>query len=143
MFDVDATHKGKDNTYSFWWHDKKIVLMPSNGDEIPNASQVEGMSFLALTEEEFVKHVKEANGCTALMVKGAVEKHSSIPQKLEPLLAEFADLIPSELPIQLPPMRDIQHHMLWKVVENFIIHYIEPMVIMAQAIWDKKNHFFS
>ncbi|KAK0588509.1 hypothetical protein LWI29_001815 [Acer saccharum] len=58
--------EGKDNTYSFWWHDKKIVLMPSNEDEIHNASQVEGMSFLALTEEEFVKHVKEANGCTGI-----------------------------------------------------------------------------
>ena len=27
-YDVDATYKGRDNTFIFWWFDKKIVLMP-------------------------------------------------------------------------------------------------------------------
>ena len=27
-YDVDATYKGQDNTFVFWWFDKKIVLMP-------------------------------------------------------------------------------------------------------------------
>ena len=27
-YDVDATYKGRDNTFVFWWFDKKIILMP-------------------------------------------------------------------------------------------------------------------
>jgi hypothetical protein len=30
--------------------------------------------------------------------------------ELREVLAEFADLMPEELPLGLPPMRDIQHH---------------------------------
>ena len=26
-YDVDATYKGRDNTFVFWWFNKKIVLM--------------------------------------------------------------------------------------------------------------------
>ena len=29
-YDVDATYKGRDNTFVFWWFDKKIVLMPQS-----------------------------------------------------------------------------------------------------------------
>lgn len=28
QYDVDATYKGCDNVYMFWWHGRKIVLMP-------------------------------------------------------------------------------------------------------------------
>ena len=33
-----------------------------------------------------------------------------IPEKVHPLVEEFADVFPRELPEGLPPMRDIQHH---------------------------------
>src|SRR4051812_841847 len=32
------------------------------------------------------------------------------PEALQPLLAEFRDILLEELPAGLPPMRDIQHH---------------------------------
>lgn len=32
-----------------------------------------------------------------------------IPQQLDPLMEEFSDVIPEELPLGLPPMRDVQH----------------------------------
>ena len=34
-FDVDATYKGRDNTYMFWWYDKKILLLPKKPEKGP------------------------------------------------------------------------------------------------------------
>lgn len=40
----------------------------------------------------------------ALLVKGEVIKPVAVPEFLQPLLDEFHDLIPEELPEGLPPM---------------------------------------
>ncbi|GKG14508.1 hypothetical protein Tco_0354108, partial [Tanacetum coccineum] len=32
-----------------------------------------------------------------------------VPHQVDPILEEFADVFPNELPSGLPPMRDIQH----------------------------------
>ena len=46
--------------------------------------------------------------------KGEVESSdfvgAQIPMEVHTLLEEFDDVIPEDLPIELPPMRNIQHH---------------------------------
>lgn len=42
------------------------------------------------------------------VVKSATKQPAEVPKELQ-LLFDFGDLIPGELPIELPPMRDIQH----------------------------------
>ena len=44
------------------------------------------------------------------MVKGQFEATINIPTKVQEVLADFPDLSPNELPNELPPMRNIQHH---------------------------------
>ncbi|CAL9015407.1 unnamed protein product, partial [Prunus brigantina] len=44
-----------------------------------------------------------------LMVKESNPDVLNFPKELTPLLQEFNDVIPEELPAGLPPMRDIQH----------------------------------
>ncbi|GKD26235.1 hypothetical protein Tco_1232449 [Tanacetum coccineum] len=39
-----------------------------------------------------------------------VAKDSEIPEAMIPLLEEFSDVFPDELPDGLPPLRDIQHY---------------------------------
>lgn len=69
--DVDATQKGQENTYKFWWHGKKIVLVPtSERESSPKNAKVEGRPFLPVAKTQFVEEVKEAGEFLTLVVKG-------------------------------------------------------------------------
>ena len=45
----------------------------------------------------------------ALVAIEETKIEKEIPKEVEPILAEFVDVIPEEIPHGLPPMRDIQH----------------------------------
>lgn len=44
------------------------------------------------------------------MVKGQFEATIDIPTKVQEVLVDFPDLSPNELPNELRPMQNIQHH---------------------------------
>ena len=109
--DVDATYKGRDNTFVFWWFDKKIALMPqSQSSENNSVTKKDKPLFTNITGLDFFKQVNEPNFVVALVVKGQFEATIDIPTKVQEVLANFPDLSPNELPNELPPMRNIQHH---------------------------------
>lgn len=45
-----------------------------------------------------------------MVVKSVEAVGLEVPHEIVPILSEYKDVIPSELPAELPPMRDIQHH---------------------------------
>ncbi|KAL8116365.1 hypothetical protein AgCh_022751 [Apium graveolens] len=57
-----------------------------------------------------VKGAKEIGKLYALVIKGETPGSAKYPSKVQPILDEFASLVPDGLPESLPPMRDIQHH---------------------------------
>lgn len=106
QFDVDATHKGRDNTYSFIWNKRKIIVLPNkiNG----STSKVEkNMLTISNTSSEFIEDLKEANFCAALIVKCKKHSTTEAPTEIQGLLSEFQGILGE--PQHLPPMRTIQH----------------------------------
>ena len=61
QYDVDATHRCKDNVYVFFKNCRKIVLGPIKEDSVPKDFKVEGKPSLLIVnnEDEFNKECKE------------------------------------------------------------------------------------
>ena len=74
---------------------------------------MEGKSSLLLdnNEDAFDKVARESKQVFVVVVTDRRPKSTpEIPIVVQPLLKEFRELFLDELPIGLPPMRDIQHH---------------------------------
>jgi len=61
-----------------------------------------------LTMAKFEVEIRESGVVYILIGRMEVEDNT-IPGSMEPLLQEFGDVFPAELPENLPPLRDIQH----------------------------------
>ena len=112
QYDVDATHRCKDNVYVFFKNDKKIFIGPIKKGSVPKAFKVEGRPSLLIVnnEDEFDKECKDLKQVFALVVtNGEPKKFAKIPEEIELLIKEFEKLFPEELPTSLPPNHNIQH----------------------------------
>ncbi|XP_050281259.1 uncharacterized protein LOC126722149 [Quercus robur] len=112
QYDVDATHRCKDNVYVFFKNGRKIVLGPIKESSLPKASKVEGKPTLLIVnnEDEFDRECKELKQVYAVVVTdGEPKKVTEIPEAIQPLIKEFEEFFLEELLAGLPPMRDTQH----------------------------------
>ena len=123
QFDQKTTHDDWRNTYSFQMCDAKIALAPMKDSREPAIKRVtdkpkpnleEGKSETKvrsslLSMSSFLKEVEETQELYALVSTIGINDNST-PVVVEPLLQEFKELFPKELPPGLSPMRDIQHH---------------------------------
>ncbi|KAI9169056.1 hypothetical protein LWI28_006273 [Acer negundo] len=106
QYDRKVYHDGFKNTYSFVFHEKKIVLLPSKPSEkIKAHSDTTNL----LSYAKFELEIKEVETVYVLMGK-ETQADMEVPSAAAPLISEFADVFPEELPEGLPPLRDIQHH---------------------------------
>jgi hypothetical protein len=107
QFDVDATHKGRQNTYSFIWNKRKIVILPNKLDGSTSKVEEKNMLTISHTPSDFVEDLKKADLCVALIIKGEEQPIAKIPAEIQDLLSEFQSIFVE--PQELPPMRGIQH----------------------------------
>ncbi|GJV20458.1 hypothetical protein Tco_1369478 [Tanacetum coccineum] len=103
-YDRNTTHNGRANTYSFLFDGVKITLMPNKPKELVNKP-----TSTLLTLSQFQDEL-EMGGDVFMLIGKEVAKDSKIPEAMIPLLEEFYNVFPDELPDGFPPLRDIQHH---------------------------------
>lgn len=114
QYDLETIHDGKNNICRFVKDGKKITLLPLGFKHNSESWKVENLMTVSSVGAEFVGKVKESKEVHLLIVKeflavGRDESKSKIPDVILKLLSGFQDIMPEELPNELPPMRDIQH----------------------------------
>ncbi|GJY98032.1 RNA-directed DNA polymerase [Tanacetum coccineum] len=115
QFDRKTKHDGFQNTYSFKKDGVNITLVPFDSRQ----TQVEG-SNLFMKKTDFEGLMKTSPYVFTLVVVEENEIISEAPLQVQPLLREFADVIPNDIPPGLPAMRDIQHCI------DFIPGFVNP-----------------
>ncbi|PKI64740.1 hypothetical protein CRG98_014872, partial [Punica granatum] len=68
----------------------------------------EGSSYLS--KSQFLQVMDRSSEAYALVLLEENEERGDIPPVMKSLLEEFRDIVPDEIPLGLPPMQDIQHH---------------------------------
>lgn len=142
QFDNSMTHDGRNNTYSFQWKEKTMVLLPSktppvlafhNPDNLhtPTVSSKPSPTPLLLTisGHKFLNETKNTHQLFAI-VAVAHPRPTTIDSPLLPpsilkLLTKYKSIAPQDLPDHLPPLRDIQHQ---------IDFFLEPLFLTFPTI---------
>ncbi|GJT56334.1 reverse transcriptase domain-containing protein [Tanacetum coccineum] len=99
-----TTHEGFQNTYSFKKDGVNITLVPFDSRQ----TQAEG-SNLFMKKTGFEGLMKTSPYVFTLVIVEENEIISEAPLQVQPLLREFADVIPDDISPGLPAIRDIQH----------------------------------
>ena len=107
QFDRRVIHDGYQNTHSLMYEQRKIVLTPAK--EPIRAATTESTSNL-LTYRDLHGALEHLDVVFVLLNIEPDKTGVEILELAKPLLSEFSEVFPSELPNTLPPLRDIQHH---------------------------------
>ncbi|XP_071704897.1 uncharacterized protein [Rutidosis leptorrhynchoides] len=104
QFDRKTRHDGFRNTYSFIKDGVSITLAPL---DTRKKSSVDPNMFLSRAENR--QEAKITNLMYALVMAKGNQEVTEVPSQMQPLLTEFRDILPDEIPPGLPLMRNIQH----------------------------------
>lgn len=98
QFNMNVVHGGRDNVYELWWNSKKARLVSlKNKKKNPKA---EGHNFPAIVKGHFEE---DYDGWKELQKEEEFEVNFVL-EEVQPLLVEFPDITPSEMPNGLPPL---------------------------------------
>ena len=114
QFDTDVIHHGQSNTYSFKLKGKKMTLTPSppNQTHKPETRRDTHKESSLFVNGGRVKRaiIKGKPVFVVLMLESASKSELAILHpSVQPLIEEFKDVFPQDLPPSLPPKRGIEH----------------------------------
>ncbi|KAM2088669.1 hypothetical protein ACFX1T_032717 [Malus domestica] len=119
LYDRNVKSCGRENTYTFQHEGKNITLKPSNPaikpikevqPTLPLNGKASEHRLSILSPVDFTHELQDTGVVFALLLK-PVSKCTPTPfaEPIRQLLTEFCDVIPEDLPDELPPAREIQH----------------------------------
>ncbi|XP_074298993.1 uncharacterized protein LOC141629988 [Silene latifolia] len=125
-FDRDSIHHGKENTYSFKFASKRVILSPLPPTIKPTTppSMVEpSKEILLINGTEMLQELEGEGDVYALVVTGLVKgtggggdghgqqatAKEGVSREVQELLDSYGDVFPNELTSGLPPLRGIEH----------------------------------
>ncbi|KAK9125641.1 hypothetical protein Scep_014487 [Stephania cephalantha] len=109
QYDVRAIHCVHENTYTFDWYSKHILLVPlppTQTTPITTPSQ----QLVVLNGHDFSELLAQTQQVFLVLGKHSCPTVKTPPSFVADLLTKFHDVAHPELPNSLPPLRDIQHN---------------------------------
>ena len=134
LYDLDVTLYGRSNSCTFVYKGHKIRINPIEPKpkiivkppKIPNKLK----SLHLVNAKTMELEMQKKSIIFALVATdSSEEKNQDLPSEVVPILKEFAQVFPDELPDQLPPMRDIQHAIdlvLGATLPNLLHYRLNP-----------------
>ena len=111
QFDKKVVHDGRRNCYSFEKDGMRHVLLPLQegntvGQQTAKVLMLTGKEYLQQLEEKELSYVVVCKPRVVMMKTTTAD----LPEEVQEMLAEFSDIVVDDLPNELPPKRDISHH---------------------------------
>lgn len=106
QYDRHAIYDGHANTYTFVKDGAKIKLVPLPPSAFDEGKKDSKPIVSLVSKEPFKVTTKDVQDMSFVLLVESNEEYT-IPKEVEHLLVEFSDVVPSEIPSGLPPMRDI------------------------------------
>jgi len=113
--DRDVIHNGKSNTYCFKLKGKAYTLTPLLPSQVKPIQPIPGEGntsekALFLSETRVERSINKGKVVLALFVLEKGEGETPLHTLAKPLIQDFSDVFPDDLPPGLPPVRGIEHH---------------------------------
>jgi hypothetical protein len=105
LYDRRVSYNGYTNTYSFQFKGKKLVLVPLPIAEFETTQK----QVPVLNMRQFSQVVNGEQMLLFVVRREVKQTDGLVPKELASILEKFQDIMPDEMPHQLPPMRDVQH----------------------------------
>jgi hypothetical protein len=112
QYDRNVIHDGRMNTYTLEKNGRTHMLLPIKDKEVkPEVRN----TVLLMSGKELLIEVKKKEEPQFIVVRKpkivlTSTRVDDLPEEVQELLEEFADIVVDELPRSLPPIRSVSHH---------------------------------
>jgi hypothetical protein len=105
-------HDGRKNTYTLEKNGRTHMLLPIKDKEVKIEMR---NTVLLMSGKELLNEVKKKEDTQFIVVRKprivlTSTRVDDLPEEIQKLLEEFADIVVDELPCSLPPIMSISHH---------------------------------
>jgi hypothetical protein len=112
QYDINVIHDGRKNTYTLEKNGRNHMLLLIKDKEV--TIEVSN-TVLLMSGKELLKEVKKKEDPQFIVVRKprivlTSTRVDDLPEEIQKLLEEFADIVVDELPRSFPPIRSISHH---------------------------------